>query len=581
MTTDITPTTILNGIEHPGLFLMSAADLNDDGLTDFVFNGGSLPSDEPIAAGPMIFTNQGQGSFSQLGLGDDLHGLIHPREFGFADFNGDGDLDVLIVGHGHDTDPFPGESNTLLLSDGNGGFLDASGNLPSDADFSHSMAIADIDGDGNQDIYIGNVYGENIIPPYLLLGDGSGGFERRDLDQDLFNAHDMPSTTAIFSDLDGDETPELILGAYSGTQSRILSYDADAKDFTLSQTLPDSLYGPHTVSHDVKTADLNNDGLLDIVIAQAVFEGQQQSGLQILLQEQDGSFSDQTETFMQGVEIGSEWIQFFEFMDVNDDGLADIITDRSSVHGPNAFINTGGHFIPVTADVSIWNAVEFTTLLDPGTETVLGVKTYDGTMEIAEIPLSFYGANVSVLNETGITRVGTDDEDTINGGAARDDLNGGFGDDHVTGSLGSDTLRGDKGRDMLIGGKQDDILYGNRGGDRLLGGADQDRLYGNHGLDILRGGSGNDTLDGGVGRDKLFGGIGSDTFVFGANSGKDVIKDFVAGTDVVQITSGANSFDDLTFEDRGEHTKVLFGDSSILFRFSEMDAIMDADNFIF
>ena len=106
---------------------------------------------------------------------------------------------------------------------------------------------------------------------------------------------------------------------------------------------------------------------------------------------------------------GTTTVSDIKTADLNADGLADIVTDRSSVNGPNAFINTGGHFIPVTADVSIWNAVEFYTLQDPNDETVWGIKPYDDTIEIAEIPLSFYGANISVRN----------------GGAARDTLNGG------------------------------------------------------------------------------------------------------------------------------------------------------------
>ncbi|MEE2943952.1 MAG: calcium-binding protein, partial [Pseudomonadota bacterium] len=59
------------------------------------------------------------------------------------------------------------------------------------------------------------------------------------------------------------------------------------------------------------------------------------------------------------------------------------------------------------------------------------------------------------------------------------------------------------------------------------------------------------------------------------------VRDFVAGEDSVHITSGATSFADLTFENHGEDVKVLFGNSSILFRVSEIDAIMDADNFLF
>lgn len=106
---------------------------------------------------------------------------------------------------------------------------------------------------------------------------------------------------------------------------------------------------------------------------------------------------------------GTTTVSDIKTADLNADGLADIFTDRSSVNGPNPFINTGGHFVPVTANYEIGSSPYLYNILDAGNETVHGIKFYDDTMEIAEIPLSFYGANISVRN----------------GGAARDTLNGG------------------------------------------------------------------------------------------------------------------------------------------------------------
>ena len=629
MTTDITPTTILTGVDLPldgrGLRMGGATDLNGDGLTDLVFISGTFPPEEPIAGTPVVMINQGNGNFQQVDLEPDVSGLVHPREVEFADFNEDGFLDILIAGHGYDTHPFPGEANTLLLSTGSGTYVDASKNLPEDdTGFTHSLSVGDINGDGKQDALIGNLPGNS--GPHLVLGDGTGQFTRHDLEPVRFNDGTDSWTASFFANVDADDQLELITGVEVGGPSRVYDFDTSSNRFVLQQELPVGLFGQGTTTvSDIKTADLNNDGLTDIVMAQTD-SSYQGAGLQVLIQEHDGSYSDKTDTFMQGVDLGSQWIQFFEFMDVNDDGLADIVTDRSSVNGPNAFINTGGHFVPVTADVSIWNAVEFYTLLDPNNETVWGIKPYDNTLEIAEIPLSFYGANISVRNEAGIVRAGTEAGDTINGGAARDNLNGSLGNDRVEGYSGNDALRGGRGLDTLVGGAQNDTLDGGIGHDKLFGnhgldvlrggsgnetvnaGIGRDKLFGNHGRDILRAGSGNDTLDGGVGhdklfgergmdvlrggsgndtlnggggRDRLFGGAGSDTFVFGANSGNDVVRDFVAGEDSVHITSGATSFADLTFENHGEDVKVLFGNSSILFRVSEIDAIMDADNFLF
>ena len=62
----------------------------------------------------------------------------------------------------------------------------------------------------------------------------------------------------------------------------------------------------------------------------------------------------------------------------------------------------------------------------------------------------------------------------------------------------------------------------------LTGTSKADNLVGGVGNDTLDGGSGNDTLTGGAGDDVLTGGAGADRFVFGADFGQDIIKDFQA-----------------------------------------------------
>jgi len=58
---------------------------------------------------------------------------------------------------------------------------------------------------------------------------------------------------------------------------------------------------------------------------------------------------------------------------------------------------------------------------------------------------------------------------------------------------------------------------------------------GGPGDDIIRGGRGNDRINGGAGDDILAGGDGRDQFVFGADSGMDLIEDFTSGTDTLLI----------------------------------------------
>ncbi len=141
---------------------------------------------------------------------------------------------------------------------------------------------------------------------------------------------------------------------------------------------------------------------------------------------------------------------------------------------------------------------------------------------------------------------GDDGDDDIRGGLFADELEGGEGDDDLDGGFGDDRLDGGEGDDMLAGGFGNDTLAGGEGDDALDGGFGRDLLEGGAGNDRLDGGWCRDTLDGGEGDDMLTGGRGDDTFVFAENSGADIVTDFDAGSDVIDLSAlGFGDFDDV------------------------------------
>ena len=119
------------------------------------------------------------------------------------------------------------------------------------------------------------------------------------------------------------------------------------------------------------------------------------------------------------------------------------------------------------------------------------------------------------------------------------------GHDRLAGGYGDDKLSGGSGNDRLSGRAGDDILDGGAGRDRLSGGSGDDLVSGGSGRDILLGGAGDDVLQGGTGNDRLYGGRGADTFVFDLEDGRDVIRDFSFGEDVIDLTRTGLNFDDL------------------------------------
>ncbi|NVJ70015.1 MAG: DUF4347 domain-containing protein [Alphaproteobacteria bacterium] len=143
---------------------------------------------------------------------------------------------------------------------------------------------------------------------------------------------------------------------------------------------------------------------------------------------------------------------------------------------------------------------------------------------------------------------GGGDDDLLRGGQGHDLVNSGSGndlvwagrgddgDDTVNGDEGADTLGGGVGDDLIDGGKGDDVIYGREGEDTLFGGEGNDLIYNGEGSDSVNGGNGNDTLWGSAGdHDTLTGGDGEDTFAFTAISGDDVVADFDATEDILDL----------------------------------------------
>ncbi|WP_293574547.1 calcium-binding protein [Phaeobacter sp.] len=162
--------------------------------------------------------------------------------------------------------------------------------------------------------------------------------------------------------------------------------------------------------------------------------------------------------------------------------------------------------------------------------------------------------------------------------------------DQLMGTGADDLIAGRGGNDRLAGRAGDDELRGGMGRDKLTGQRGEDELRGNQGADTIRGGNGNDTLYGGAGKDKLFGqrgeddlygGGGADCFVFAANHGSAVIRDFQLGVDCITILNGADDISDLTFDTVGADVVMSFANVSVTINNVTVDQLLGEDHFTF
>ncbi|MCO4317118.1 hypothetical protein M8997_007980 [Phyllobacterium sp. 21LDTY02-6] len=164
------------------------------------------------------------------------------------------------------------------------------------------------------------------------------------------------------------------------------------------------------------------------------------------------------------------------------------------------------------------------------------------------------GARVSNIESISIDGTGQGDHITVSGDLAESGLR-----TIVYSSHGSATFDAGASTNASIGFN----LTGSDEADTLIGGAGDDTLVGSNGADILTGGAGDDRITGNGG-DDLTGGI--DQFVFASGSGNDSVVGFQAGSgDVLDIADyGFSGFAQLEAEGRitvtDDYTQIALSD---------------------
>lgn len=224
--------------------------------------------------------------------------------------------------------------------------------------------------------------------------------------------------------------------------------------------------------------------------------------------------------------FGTENSDVFEYYD----GAVQILA-----YGDDDTIITGN-----ADDTLLGGAGEDTIQAGLGDDFVSGGDDDDQIWGQGADDVIFGGNGVDVLRG-GIgqdTLYGGDGDDILRSQRDGDVLYGGDGDDNIKGGGGNDVHYGDDGSDFIKGGSRQDVLYGGTGDDILSGNSFDDALYGGAGDDVLRSGGDDDILAGGTGNDWLKGGTGADRFIFNEGDGEDLIVDFDATLDTLEL-SGA------------------------------------------
>jgi hypothetical protein len=155
----------------------------------------------------------------------------------------------------------------------------------------------------------------------------------------------------LLKDVTGDGRVDLVAG---GGDSGVFIYPGlavkpgqmAANFFAERLPLPTGRFGTGTVTVDIQSHDINQDGLPDLLISQSS-NSYQGRAVQLLLQGPQGQWRDETDQRLHNWDFSSEWITFIHLVDLNQDGHHDLLASGTSARGDVVFINDGtGHFSP-------------------------------------------------------------------------------------------------------------------------------------------------------------------------------------------------------------------------------------------
>jgi len=282
-----------------------------------------------------VFINDGNGNFtgsgnllaggSDINVGEDSAPV-------FVDIDGDNDLDLYVGENSGYINVFTNDGNNNFTSTG---YLQADG---SDIDVGNKSApvFADIDGDSDFDLYIGDRYGHVNV----FENDGNGNFT----ETDKFNADnsniDSGSTSAIaFADIDEDSDLDLYVGDWYGYIQVFINDGTN--NFTSIGNLQANGFDIHVDYHSVPVfADIDGDNDLDLYV------GEIAGYINVFLNDGEGDFTAAGNMQSNGSDINIGVFSAPVFADIDEDSDLDLYVGEN--YGSiKIFTNDGnGHFIP-------------------------------------------------------------------------------------------------------------------------------------------------------------------------------------------------------------------------------------------
>ncbi len=243
------------GLDDVGYCLGSVfGDINNDGWVDLYIPKGGVYEVETNR----LFKNE-MGKFVDITDKAGVAGIVDGKSVftygsAMADYDNDGYLDIYLANYG------VGAKNILYKNNGNLTFTDVTDNAGvGDKSWSWSATWADVNGDGRVDLYVCNGRYPAGEPNKLYINKGDGTFV--EMAEKLGVADENWSLGASFADVDNDGDLDLYVSNYIGDNNLYIN---DGKG-NFKKATKDIVGAPKDHWGKGPTfGDINNDGLLDL-----------------------------------------------------------------------------------------------------------------------------------------------------------------------------------------------------------------------------------------------------------------------------------------------------------------------------
>jgi len=336
------------------------ADIDGDGDSDLLITGITEVVTPAGNYGTRVklYRNNGAGLFSEI-ANPGLEAVSQSAVL-FRDIDNDGDVDLFMAGQGAGV-----AVTNMYVNDGNGNFTVANANIPAKINLMHSsIAMADIDNDGDPDLLLtGMDSADNQIKMALYKNNGLGVFAK------VNNPGIEPIFTggAVFEDVDNDGDVDLMMMGADPLYAKVakLYLNDGSGNFTLKANTPfiGAQYG------DVKFADVNNDGLKDVLIT-----GYRNPNMRADLYINNGNAEFTMATDMPFIGMNNSALAFEDVDNDNDMDL--VITGQNSPLGTLTKL-----YINQTNMLSVANPQATTVMLYPNpAQHTINIQIPDGTM---------------------------------------------------------------------------------------------------------------------------------------------------------------------------------------------------------